>query len=94
VGFSYRSDVPVLRDFNLEFTPGKVTALVGPSGAGKSTVAHLIARFYDPQQGTITVDGFPLKDISAKSLREQMGVAGADGRRLPGDRAVQRHRTG
>lgn len=74
VGFSYRSDVPVLRDFNLELMPGKVTALVGPSGAGKSTVAHLIARFYDPQQGTITVDGFPLKDISAKSLREQMGV--------------------
>lgn len=74
VGFSYRGDVPVLRDFNLEFAPGKVTALVGPSGAGKSTVAHLIARFYDPQQGTITIDGLPLKDIALKSLREQMGV--------------------
>ncbi|TMV48083.1 ABC transporter ATP-binding protein [Paenibacillus mesophilus] len=74
VGFSYRNDVPVLRDFNLEFNPGKVTALVGPSGAGKSTVAHLIARFYDPQQGTITIDGYSLKDIASKSLREQMGV--------------------
>jgi subfamily B ATP-binding cassette protein MsbA len=74
VSFSYRNDVPVLRDFNLEFNPGKVTALVGPSGAGKSTVAHLIARFYDPQQGTITIDGYSLKDIAAKSLREQMGV--------------------
>lgn len=74
VGFSYRNDVPVLRDFNLEFNPGKVTALVGPSGAGKSTVAHLIARFYDPQQGTITIDGYSLKDIVSKSLREQMGV--------------------
>jgi subfamily B ATP-binding cassette protein MsbA len=74
VGFSYRNDVPVLRDFNLEFNPGKVTALVGPSGAGKSTVAHLIARFYDPQQGTIKIDGYSLKDIAAKSLREQMGV--------------------
>lgn len=74
VSFAYRSDVPVLREFNLEFEPGQVTALVGPSGAGKSTVAHLIARFYDPTGGEITIDGFPLKDVSTKSLRGQMGV--------------------
>lgn len=78
VGFSYRDDVQVLKDFNLEINPGKVTALVGPSGAGKSTVAHLIARFYDPQQGFITVDGHELKDITLKSLREQMGVVSQD----------------
>jgi len=78
VGFSYRDDVEVLKDFNLEIDPGKVTALVGPSGAGKSTVAHLIARFYDPQQGFITVDGHELKDITLKSLREQMGVVSQD----------------
>lgn len=78
VAFSYRGDVPVLRGFNLEFKPGQVVALVGPSGAGKSTVAHLIARFYDPQQGVITIDGYPLTDITAKSLREQMGVVSQD----------------
>ncbi|GAA3410443.1 ABC transporter ATP-binding protein [Paenibacillus hodogayensis] len=78
VGFSYRDDVPVLRDFNLEFKPGQIVALVGPSGAGKSTVAHLVARFYDPQQGRITIDGYSLKDIAAKSLREQMGVVSQD----------------
>lgn len=78
VSFSYRNDVPVLQHFNLEFRPGQVVALVGHSGAGKSTVAHLIARFYDPQQGTISIDGYPLPDVTTKSLREQMGVVSQD----------------
>lgn len=78
VSFGYRKDVPVLRDFNLTIEPGRVTALVGASGAGKSTVAHLIARFYDPQQGEITIDGYPLKDVRLKTLREQMGVVSQD----------------
>lgn len=78
VGFAYRSGVPVLRDFNLELKPGEVTALVGASGAGKSTVAHLIARFYDPQEGTVSIDGYSLKDVASKSLREQMGIVSQD----------------
>ncbi|PYI52520.1 ABC transporter ATP-binding protein [Paenibacillus flagellatus] len=78
VSFAYRPDVPVLRDFDLTIEPGKVTALVGPSGAGKSTVAHLIARFYDPQAGSIVIDGLDLKDVALKSLREQMGVVSQD----------------
>jgi subfamily B ATP-binding cassette protein MsbA len=78
VNFAYQPNKPVLRDFDLDIAPGKVTALVGSSGAGKSTIAHLIARFYDPQEGTITIDGHPLTDVTIKSLRTQMGIVSQD----------------
>ncbi|MFX3636441.1 MAG: ABC transporter ATP-binding protein [Candidatus Pristimantibacillus sp.] len=74
VSFAYHNGTPVLQNFNLEMKAGEMTALVGSSGAGKSTIAHLLTRFYDPQQGNITIDGHPLTDITLKSLRNQMGI--------------------
>ncbi|MGW8312762.1 MAG: ABC transporter ATP-binding protein [Desulfuromonadales bacterium] len=71
VTFGYL-DEPVLIDFNLHASPGEVIALVGPSGAGKSTVAGLLARFYDPQRGTIRVDGYDLRDVSMASLKQNL----------------------
>ena len=71
VTFSY-GDEPVLTDFSLHANPGEVIALVGPSGAGKSTAAGLMARFYDPQQGSITVDGYNLCDVSLDSLKKNL----------------------
>jgi subfamily B ATP-binding cassette protein MsbA len=71
VTFSY-GDEAVLTDFNLYANPGEVIALVGPSGAGKSTVAGLMARFYDPQQGSVKIDGFDIRDISLESLKRNL----------------------
>jgi ABC transporter fused permease/ATP-binding protein len=76
VDFCYptRPDVPVLTEFDLAVSPGQVVALVGPSGSGKSTVAQLLARFYDPKGGVVTVDGHPLTDLDAKALRRHIGT--------------------
>jgi ATP-binding cassette subfamily B protein len=76
VTFAYptRPEQAVLRGFDLEVLPGQVVALVGQSGAGKSTVAVLIQRFYDPQGGSILLDGRNLRTIAPRSLREQIGA--------------------
>ena len=71
VTFSY-GDEPVLKGFSLHANPGEVIALVGPSGAGKSTAAGLMARFYDPQQGSITIDGYNLCDVTLDSLKKNL----------------------
>ncbi len=71
VTFSY-GDEPVLTEFNLHANPGEVIALVGPSGAGKSTVAGLMARFYDPQTGSVKIDGYDVRDISLQSLKKNL----------------------
>ncbi len=64
----------VLHDINLEIKAGELVAIVGPTGSGKSTLTNLILRFYDPQKGTISLDGVNLKDATFKSLRGQIGV--------------------
>lgn len=76
VQFNYpaRPDVTVLQDFSLHLDPGDTVALVGPSGSGKSTVAALLARFYDPNSGTITLDGADLRSLDPRALRRQIGV--------------------
>jgi ABC transporter fused permease/ATP-binding protein len=76
VKFRYpeRADVEVLRGVDLEIRPGEVVALVGPSGSGKSTIAAMIARFYDPNEGRITLDGADLRDLDPHWLREQVGA--------------------
>jgi ATP-binding cassette subfamily B protein len=76
VDFAYpsRSDVPVLRELELELKPGEVVALVGPSGAGKSTVASLLYRLYDPVNGRVLLDGAPLTTLDPHWLRRQIGV--------------------
>ncbi len=73
VTFAYDAD-PVLKGINIHVPAEKVCALVGPSGAGKSTFANLIPRFYDPIDGAITLDGHNIKDVTLKSLRENMAI--------------------
>jgi ATP-binding cassette, subfamily B, bacterial MsbA len=74
VSFEYEADAPVLRDVSVEVKAGEVVALVGPSGAGKTTLVDLIARFYDPSAGRITIDGVDLREFSLQSLRSNLGV--------------------
>lgn len=76
VTFCYptRPEVQALKDFSLEIIPGQSLALVGPSGAGKSTVFELLQRFYDPQAGSITLDGVDLRELELKALRSRMAL--------------------
>jgi len=73
VTFAY-DEIPVLSDVNLTIPAGQVVALVGASGAGKSTFAHLVPRFYDPQQGDVRLDGISIRDFLKHDLREQIAV--------------------
>jgi subfamily B ATP-binding cassette protein MsbA len=74
VTFAYDADRPVLRDFSAEMLHGEVVALVGPSGAGKSTIVNLVPRFYDPQQGRITVDGIDIAQVRLTDLRDAIAI--------------------
>ena len=74
VSFAYEEDKPVLHGISFEARPGTVTALVGPSGSGKSTITSLIAAFYKPGSGRITVDGVDLAGVRLESYRTQLGV--------------------
>ena len=74
IGFSYEAGDQVLTDINFIAEPGTATALVGPSGSGKTTAVHLIPRFYDPTEGRILLDGMDLRDISLRSLRNNIGM--------------------
>ncbi len=73
VSFAY-DDEPVLHDFSVVAKPGEVIALVGPSGAGKSTFIGLLNRFYDPQQGQILIDGMDIRNLTQKSLHENLSL--------------------
>jgi len=73
VGFSYDPDSPAVEDISLHAKPGQTVALVGPTGAGKSTLLHLLARFYEPDQGQISLDGTPLSELSKEWLRDHLG---------------------
>ena len=68
----------VLRDIDLEVEPGEVIALVGRSGAGKTTLCNLIARFYDPTEGAVRLDGIDLRDIEVESYRRLLGIVEQD----------------
>jgi ATP-binding cassette subfamily B protein len=76
VDFRYpsRPDTPALEAFTLDVVPGETIALVGPSGAGKTTVFQMLLRFYDPQNGSISIDGISLKDADPEAVRKQMGL--------------------
>ncbi len=78
VSFSYDPARPILHDVSFEVPPGKTVAVVGPSGAGKSTLARLLYRFYDVQQGRITIDGQDLRDVTQDSLRRAIGIVPQD----------------
>ena len=79
VRFGYGEGVEVLHGIDLDVPPGTTVALVGHTGAGKSTIAKLLARFYDPREGRITVDGVDLRDVTQASLRRQLGVVPQEG---------------
>ncbi len=74
VCFSYETSVPVLTDVSFSLEKGEIIALVGPSGGGKSTIADLIPRFYDPDSGSILIDGSDLRTIDLEGLRRNLGV--------------------
>ncbi|MGP1407135.1 ABC transporter ATP-binding protein [Selenomonas sp.] len=74
VSFSYKDGVPALSHVTLEASPGQLIAFVGPSGAGKSTIANLIPRFYEVNEGAIRIDGHDVRDVTLDSLREQIGI--------------------
>lgn len=74
VTFGYNPDRPVLHDISFEAQPGQVFALVGHTGSGKSSIISLIARFYQPQQGRVLVDGHDLREVTGESLHRQMGL--------------------
>jgi ATP-binding cassette subfamily B protein len=79
VGFTYPTgDEAVLRDIHLDVEPGSVVALVGRSGAGKTTLCNLIARFHDPTEGMIRLDGVDLRDIDVESYRRLLGIVEQD----------------
>ena len=71
---SYEDGVPVLKDVSFTAQPGQTVAIVGPTGAGKTTIINLIPRFYDVTSGAVRIDGIDVRDVSMRSLREQIGI--------------------
>lgn len=74
VTFGYDPENPVLSNINLTVPSKQTVAIVGPTGAGKSTLINLLGRFYDPDEGTVSIDGHNLKEISPRSIHSQMGI--------------------
>ena len=74
VSFSYNEEAPAVKNISFDVKPGQMIAFVGPSGAGKSTIANLLPRFYDVTEGSITVEGMDVRDVTLSSLREQIGI--------------------
>ncbi len=71
---AYNPDEPVLKSIYIDAAPGKTIAIVGPTGAGKTTIINLLPRFWDVTQGKITIDGHDVRDVTARSLRAQIGL--------------------
>jgi ATP-binding cassette subfamily B protein/subfamily B ATP-binding cassette protein MsbA len=78
ISFAYEDDDPVLQEVDLHVKPGQRIALVGETGAGKTTVIKLLARLFDVDEGTITIDGHDIRQVSQGSLRSQLGLVSQD----------------
>ena len=74
VEFSYNKDIELIKDLNLSVEPGKRVAIVGPTGCGKTTIINLLMRFYDVDAGSVNVEGFDIRTLTRKSLRESYGM--------------------
>ena len=83
VSFGYGREY-VIRDVSIDIEPGTTVALVGATGAGKSTLAKLIARLYDPDEGVVSIDGIDLRDVREESLRSEMGIVPQEGHLFSG----------
>jgi ATP-binding cassette subfamily B multidrug efflux pump len=78
VTFGYKTDKPVLRDVSFDLEPGRTFAVVGATGVGKSTLVNLVERFYDPNAGTVRLDGVDLRELANEILRSRMGLVMQD----------------
>jgi ATP-binding cassette subfamily B protein len=78
VSFAYEADRPILHNISFEIPSGKTVAVVGPSGSGKSTLARLMFRFYDVQQGRITINGQDIRQVTQHSVRKALGIVPQD----------------
>lgn len=78
VSFAYDGDLAVLHDVSLQVKPGETVAIVGPSGGGKSTLCQLIPRFYDVSDGAISIDGLDIRDVTQRSIHENIGIVQQD----------------
>ena len=78
VSFAYDGDLDVLQDVSLTVNPGETVAIVGPSGGGKTTLCQLIPRFYDVSEGSICIDGSNIRDVTQKSIHENIGIVQQD----------------
>ena len=78
VSFDYQADRQILKNISFDIKPGEKVAIVGASGAGKSTLVKLLFRFYDPSQGSISIDGQDIRQISQESLRGAIGIVPQD----------------
>ena len=78
LNFGYDPERPILRDLNLEVGAGETVAVVGPSGSGKSTIGRLMFRFYDVQSGALSIDGQDVRDVTQKSLHQNIGIVPQD----------------
>lgn len=78
VSFSYDGDLGVLHNVSLDIDPGQTIAVVGPSGGGKTTLCQLIPRFYEVSEGSISIDGVDIRDVTQKSLRQSIGIVQQD----------------
>ncbi|MBQ1410067.1 MAG: ABC transporter ATP-binding protein [Oscillospiraceae bacterium] len=78
VNFSYKEELPVLKDVSLDIPAGETVAVVGPSGGGKTTLCQLIPRFYEATGGTICVDGLDIRSVTQRSLRSNIGIVQQD----------------
>ena len=74
VSFAYEGELDVLREVNLQVRPGETIAIVGPSGGGKTTLCQLIPRFYDVSTGSISIDGLDIRNVTQKSIHENIGI--------------------
>ena len=78
VSFAYDGDLAVLQSVSLDIAPGETVAIVGPSGGGKTTLCRLIPRFYDVTGGSITIDGMDVRDVTQRSIHENIGIVQQD----------------
>lgn len=74
LSFAYNSDMPILKKVNFTVLPGQTVALIGTTGVGKSTIANLVNRFYDPQEGAVLIDGVDIKEVTLTSLRDNISM--------------------